>query len=53
MSDIGHLMGHMLSKREIFVARDKAMLTNAKVLVSEFGISEKSPDEALTHRIPK
>jgi hypothetical protein len=53
IADVGHLMGHMLSKRDIFVTRDRAMLSHAKVLLSEFGISVMSPDEALAHCSPK
>jgi hypothetical protein len=53
IAEVGHLMGHRLSKREIFVTRDRAMLSHAKVLRSEFGISVMSPDEALAHCSPK
>jgi hypothetical protein len=53
IADVGHLMGHRLSKRGIFVTRDRAILSHAKVLRSEFGISVMSPDEALAHCSPK
>jgi hypothetical protein len=48
IADVGHLIGHMLSKRDIFVTRDRAMLSQAKALLSEFGISVMTPDAALT-----
>jgi hypothetical protein len=47
IADVGHLLSHMLSKRVIFVTRDMAMLNQAKALLSQFGISVMSPDEAL------
>jgi hypothetical protein len=53
IADVGHLLGHMLSKRDIFVTRDRAMLSQAKALLAEFGISVMGPSEALTHCSPK
>lgn len=47
IADIGHLIGQMHSKRDIFVTRDRAMLTQAQTLLSEFEILVMTPDEAL------
>jgi hypothetical protein len=51
IADVGHLLGHMHSKRDIFVTRDGAVLNQAKPLLSEFGILVMRPDEALKHCI--
>ena len=46
-ADIGHLLGHMHAKRDIFVTRDGAILRRANELLPRFGIAVMTAAEVL------
>ena len=46
-ADIGHLLGHMRAKRDIFVTRDGAILRRANELLLRFGIAVMTSADAL------
>jgi hypothetical protein len=52
-ADVGHLLGHMQAKRDVFVTRDRPILAKASTLFSQFGICVMSPADAVRHCRPK
>lgn len=53
VADVGHLLGHMRAKRDIFVTRDGPILERKNELLWRFGISVMTSAEAMRHCEPK
>ena len=46
-ADVGHLLGHIRAKRDIFVTRDGDILKRKSDLMSNFGVSVMMPADAI------
>lgn len=47
ISDVDHLMGHIVNKRDFFVTTDKDFLTKREILKEKFGVKILTPQECL------
>ncbi|HVU94516.1 MAG TPA: hypothetical protein VHE34_04795 [Puia sp.] len=49
ISDIEHLIGHLINRRDVFVTNDHDILRNAKTLKDSVSLLVMAPDECLDH----